>query len=138
MTISTNLFQLADAVAEALTRARAGDLKAQLSALDNACDEAKRAWSGSNLGYHADVYTQGLQPGAQFNPEWGLMDRWPTHQPDPRWQIMDPRAVSDHLLVEAGIDDLRAIKERLALIREELVTAQGARGQSAHGRFGHD
>ena len=122
MTIPTSLFHLADSVAEVLVRARTSDLKWQLSALDKACEEAKRAWSGSNLGYHADVYADGLQPGAQFYPEWGLMDRWPTHQPDPRWQVMDPRVVSDHLLEEAGIGDLDAIKDRLNTIREELTT----------------
>jgi hypothetical protein len=122
VTLSTNLFQLADSVAEVLGRARTSDLKSQLSALDKACEEAKRAWSGSNLGYHADVYTDGLQPGAQFNPEWGLMDCWPTHQPDSRWQVMDPRAVSDLLLAEAGIGDLPAIKDRLTAIRDELTT----------------
>jgi predicted nucleotide-binding protein len=122
MTISTSLFQLADAVAETLGRAQDGDLKARLSRLDKECEEAKRAWSGSNLGYHADVYTQGLQPGAQFSPEWGLMDRWPTHQPDPRWQVVDPRVVADHLLAAAGISDLGALKEHLTSIREELTT----------------
>lgn len=122
MAISTSLFQLADAVSGTLGRARDGDLKAQLSRLDKECDDAKRAWSGSNLGYHADVYTQGLQPGAQFNPEWGLMDRWPTHQPDRRWEIVDPRELADHLIARARICDLDALKNQLALIREELTT----------------
>lgn len=122
MTISADLFHLADAVSEALARARGGNLKVQLSALDKVCERAKRAWSGSNLGYHADVYTQGLQPGAQFNPEWGLMDVWPTHQPDPRWEVVDPTDLADHLLGLAGIDDLGAIKEQLRSIREEFTT----------------
>lgn len=122
MTISSSLFQLADAVADTLGRAQDGDLKARLLRLDEACEEAKRAWSGSNLGYHADVYTLGLQPGVQFSPEWGLMNRWPTHQPDPRWEIVDPRVMSDHLLATAGISDLGDLKKDLTALREELTT----------------
>ena len=50
------------------------------------------------------------------------MDRWPTHQPDPRWQVVDPRVVADHLLAAAGISDLGALKEHLTSICEELTT----------------
>jgi predicted nucleotide-binding protein len=122
MTTSTNLFQLADAVAQALDRVRHSKLKVQLSALEKVCEEAKRAWSGSNLGYHADVYAAGLQSGVQFYPEWGLMDRWPTHQPDPRWEIVDPGSFQDYLLKRAGIDDVSSTKESLVAVREELTT----------------
>jgi len=123
MTISEELFQLADAVAEALSRARSDDLRKPLAALDKVCDGAERAWSGYNLGYHADVYCDGLRAvGAQFSPEWGLMERWPTHEPDRRWQIMDQEAVSDTILARAGIDTLDEIKDRLHSIRDDLST----------------
>ena len=51
ITIPTSLFQLADAVGEALGRARDSDLKAQLSRLDKECEDAKQAWLlRGNLG----------------------------------------------------------------------------------------
>src|ERR1700677_1996906 len=50
------------------------------------------------------------------------MDRWHTHQPDPRWYVVDPRILKNQLLAMAGIDDLEPIKERLSKIREELTT----------------
>jgi hypothetical protein len=46
--------------------------------LRKACEHAKLAWSGSNLGYHATVYYEGIQPkppNVQFSAEWGLLDR---------------------------------------------------------------
>jgi hypothetical protein len=56
ITIAEELFKVADATAEALAYARADDLQKPLAGIRTACDEAKRAWSGSNLGYHANVY----------------------------------------------------------------------------------
>jgi hypothetical protein len=123
MTFSDELFELENTVAEVLSRARDEECKAQLAALEKAGEEAKRAWSGSNLGYHADVYWEGLQPKppfAQFSPEWGLMDRWPTHQPDSGWRVMDNAAVTEIILMQAGISDLDALKRSLALLREDL------------------
>jgi hypothetical protein len=38
-------------------------------------EELSHAWSGSNLGYHANVYYTDLKqtpPGAHFSSEWGL------------------------------------------------------------------
>jgi hypothetical protein len=49
-----------------------------LAAIRKSADDAKRAWSGSNIGYQASVYFADLQPAspeAQFSSEWGLMDR---------------------------------------------------------------
>jgi hypothetical protein len=66
--------------AEALAQAHSPALQKSLSALRKAGHEAKRAWSGSNLGYHATIYYVDLQPAppdAQFSPEWGLMAAGP-------------------------------------------------------------
>ena len=74
MNIPDELFQLANTAAAQREKVRAPDLQRPLSALRNACERAKRAWSGSNLGYHATVYFAGLEPpSVEFNPEWGLM-----------------------------------------------------------------
>jgi hypothetical protein len=43
----------------------------------NACTEVGLSWCGSNIGYHATVYTRGFrrpQPGEVFDREWGLID----------------------------------------------------------------
>jgi|SRR5712691_3588732 len=77
------LFRAADIASEQLARLRDAELQDQLRALQECCEEAGRAWSGSNIGYHAAVYYEGLKskpPNVQFSPEWGLMERWPTGQ----------------------------------------------------------
>ena len=117
MTLVEELFQLADDAADALARIRDKNLKERLSGLSHACDQAKRAWSGSNLGYHATVYYAGLEPKpswVEFSPEWGMMDRWPTHQPDQGWHQMEHQAVIDVILARAGDPDIKAIEEVLA------------------------
>jgi len=121
MTIVGELFEVADAAAEALARIRANDLQTPLQAIRKVCENTKQAWSGSNIGYHACVYFSGLQPHppeAQFSVEWGLMDRWPTHRPHHGWQIMDRQGVIDQLVSHAGNPDLDAITAGLAPLRE--------------------
>lgn len=125
MTISQELFELGNAISETLKRARDESLVKPLESLDEACDTAARAWSGSNIGYHATVYFTGLAPkpaGIQFSPEWGLMDRWPTHQPAPGWVIMDNQTVVSELLARANISDLTKIEHTMTELRESLVT----------------
>jgi predicted nucleotide-binding protein len=113
------LFQLSDAV----SRARSDDLRQAITALRRECNRAKAAWSGSNLGYHSRVYYRGLQSaGAQFSPEWGLMDRWPVHQPDPGWEVMQEDRVRDVILGRAGINDIEAVTDRLSSTRDDLTT----------------
>jgi hypothetical protein len=126
MTIAEELFQLADAAAEVLAYARADDLQKPLVAIQKACDEANRAWSGSNLGYHADVYWKGLQPkppAVQFSPEWGLKrtDRWSIDHPDAgEWCTMDRDEVIKTIILRTGSPDIDSIASTLASIREKF------------------
>jgi Predicted nucleotide-binding protein containing TIR-like domain len=123
MPITDDLFEVADEADEALARIRDGRLQKPLMAISKACEEAKRAWSGSNIGYHATVYFEGLRPkppDAQFSGEWGMMDVWPTHQPHPGWRIVDHQAVVDELLERAGKPNLAAIDEELAAIQRKF------------------
>jgi hypothetical protein len=121
VTIKDELFQVADAAAEARSRICDRSLQKPLTAIRNSCDEAKRAWSGSDIGYHATVYFEGLQPkpaDAEFSPEWGLMDRWPTHQPHPGWRNWDRQTVISQILARAGDPDVGAIEQALIPLRE--------------------
>jgi predicted nucleotide-binding protein len=123
VTVKDELFQVADAAADARTRIRDESLQKPLAALRHSCDEAERAWSGSNIGYHATVYFEGLKPkppAAQFSPEFGMMDRWPTHQPHPGWWIWDHQSVIDRILAYAGGADIEAIEATLKKLREEF------------------
>ena len=123
MTVTQDLFDVADSADEALRLIGDDSIQRSLSAIRDVAEEARRAWSGSNLGYHATVYYAGLQPcppHVQFNPEWGMLDRWPTHQPDPGWQLMDHQAVLEELLSRAGNPDLDDIEDKLKSLREKF------------------
>lgn len=70
--------RLREIAAEA--RAAADYLSAEqlsdLDELERAAERIASAWSGSNLGYHANVYHRSLAappPGEHFSSEWGLM-----------------------------------------------------------------
>jgi predicted transcriptional regulator len=71
--LTDELFQIADAASQARDRIRDKALQEPLAAIRKSCEEIKRAWSGSNIGYHATVYYSGLQPkpaNVEFSPEW--------------------------------------------------------------------
>jgi hypothetical protein len=96
-------------------------LKNPLKALRQSAENAARAWSGSNLGYHSTVYYIDLQPKppeVQFSIEWGLEERWPVHVPDRYWQMMDKEAVIDQIVSQAGGHDLKLIDAQLEPIRQ--------------------
>lgn len=125
MTLSGELFQVADASCAALALARSDDLQKPLSRLRVVCEQAKRAWSGSNLGYHANVYWDDLEPkppDVQFSSEWGLMDSWPVHSPAEGWCQMDQHAVIADIIDRAGRPNIEAIRNSLELIRENFCS----------------
>jgi hypothetical protein len=124
MTPVEELSQLAGAAAQ--LRARIGEkaLREPLEALRQSSANAARAWSGSNLGYHADVYYGDLEPKppeVQFSAEWGLEERWPVHSPDRFWRIMDHEGVIDEIVARAGGHDPKAIDAAIAPIREAFA-----------------
>ena len=109
MNTTQELFQLADTAAAAQTRWQEHPCREPLRVLRQICDEVGRAWSGSNIAYHATVYYSGLKPKppyVQFSAEWGLMDCWPTHQPDPGWEVMDYKDVNDYVVSQVGEDGM--------------------------------
>ena len=124
MNAAVELFQLADAAEAARTRCQADTSQEPLRGLRQVCDEVGRAWSGSNIGYHATVYYAGLTPkpsNVQFSAEWGLLERWPTHQPDPGWRTMDYKDVNDYIVSRVGKDELEQAGRALGPIRDEFA-----------------
>jgi predicted nucleotide-binding protein len=124
MNATQELFQLADTAAAARARLQEQAISEPLRMLRQVCDEIGRAWSGSNIGYHATVYYAGLQPKppyVQFSAEWGLMDRWPTHQPDPGWQVMDHKDVHDYIISRIGKNDVEKAGSALGPIQDEFI-----------------
>jgi predicted nucleotide-binding protein len=73
------LLQIADRLDRLADRGREAAIQEPLERLQQATDEIGKAWSGSWLGYHANVYYENLEPpppGAHFSQEWGLKDTY--------------------------------------------------------------
>jgi hypothetical protein len=118
------LSEITEAAAKPQVRLQDKALRQPIDALRDVCRQIGRAWSGSNLGYHATVYFADFAPKppeAQFSSEWGLEERWPVHQPHPGWRIMDSEAVVDEIISRAGSADPRKLDIELAPIRDDFV-----------------
>ena len=71
----TELTQIADSLERLVERSRQEDIQQPLDRLKQAAEQVDKAWSGSWIGYHANVYYQYFRtppPGAHFNKSWGL------------------------------------------------------------------
>ena len=71
------LLHIADGMEQLVERGTRSEITEPLRQLLQAAEEIGKAWSGSWIGYHANVYYKGLKPrppGAHFSQEWGLMD----------------------------------------------------------------
>ena len=73
--MSEELLQMAETLEKLVTLSRQEQINHPLERVKQAADNIGKAWSGSWLGYHANVYYQDYQsppPGAHFNIAWGL------------------------------------------------------------------
>lgn len=114
LTLAASAEKLADA-------ARASQVFKQLEGLADACNELAKAWSGSPLGYHADIYTEDLRPpGAEdmFSQEWGLSDAY--SNPTTGYRRFDPDAVRKEILRRASGPDLRAARKSLGELADSF------------------
>lgn len=83
-------------------------------AVENAVNEISKAWSGSFIGYHANVYYQNITPPptkAVFNPEWGLMSSQPSTGTVGDWQKFDADIIKQHIYKIANNPDFHCTKQ---------------------------
>ena len=120
---------IADAMDRLVERGRKPEIREPLRQLENAANDIARAWSGSWLGYHANVYYEGLRPrppGAHFSQLSGLRDRYLSDTTGD-WAEFDPEAVEAAIHERAGNPDLGASHA----LREEAVREFEARKLNA-------
>lgn len=89
--------------------------------------ELQHSWSGSNLGYHACIYYDGLQrrpPGAAFSSEWGLLDLIVSSSTVGEWEEFDPDDVKDELFRRAEITDVDSARKDSIVLREKVKDAE--------------
>lgn len=83
-----------------------------------ATSSVDQAWSGSFIGYQANVYTVGLRPrrpGEHFDSEWGSMGSAFVCQTTGEWAEYTFEQIHDHIMQRAGnpkIEQLDAVATR--------------------------
>jgi predicted nucleotide-binding protein len=76
--------------------------------LTTAINDVSKAWSGSFIGYHANIYIEGLRPrmpGEHFDSEWGGVGAHVSRTQGP-WAEYSYEGVQEEILRRAGITDL--------------------------------
>lgn len=96
-----------------------------IEALKSAAERVGKAWSGSWMGYQANVYYRNLSPtppGAKFSQEWGLHDRF-SNDTVGTWEEFNADDVQAEIQRIAGNPDMAS------LLR--TATDAGERGMEA-------
>lgn len=103
------------------------ELADRLLRLEEASHDAALAWSGSNLGYHARIYHEGLDvppPGEHFSSEWGFQGMF--QGTTGNWVELPHDTVLQAIRAKAGDPDLADIE---SLAREAAAAWQEARSE---------
>ena len=108
------LLGIADDLERLVARSEDPGVREPIMYLDQAATRVGRAWSGSWIGYHANVYYRDFQsppPGAHFSAEWG--NRMPSglHGTTGDWVEQDPERVSRTVHGQAGNPNISGSSE---------------------------
>lgn len=90
--------------------------------LHTAIQSLDSAWSGSCLGYHASVYTEGLRPkrgGEEFDREWGFRNG--IYKP---WTEYDYESIRAEIHQRADVWDLSPIEQARLSAQEAFELSQ--------------
>jgi len=111
--IVDNLIRIARKCDRAFAPFKVGVINAMNDRLMNACDDIGTSWSGSNIGYHAEVYLNGFhrpRPGDIFDRQWGMIgNSFSRSRGD--WTVSDYDCVKDAIMARAGVSDLSPIAD---------------------------
>ncbi len=106
------LLEIANRLAQLVEAGDDEELRSPLDAVKDAANKVGEAFSGSWMGYHANVYYENLKPppaGARFSVEWGLED---SYSSDTRgnWLEFASDHVKAHIYTAAGDPDLKRVR----------------------------
>lgn len=103
------LLSIVDTMNQLAKRGRQEESWQPIQRLKQAAEQVGKAWSGSWIGYHANVYYRNLQPtppGMRFSQEWGgLTGRFETHS-EGDWVEYAPEEVIETIYKLAGNPDI--------------------------------
>lgn len=114
MTLSDELTCIANRLDQIADRGKEAGIHTVLVRLAKSAEGVGKAWSGSSLGYHANVYYDELRPppeGARFSSEFGLMDIFHSRCTCGDWKEFDPTEVRAAVYRSAGNPDMEALRK---------------------------
>ena len=104
------LLEIADQLGSVIKPDAKSNVFGALDALEEAAQKIGTAWSGSWLGYHANVYYADFKnppPGAHFSSEWGMEDTF-SGGTTGDWREYDSNFVDSKIRSLAGSPDLKS------------------------------
>ena len=108
------LLRIAEDLEQWVERGNQDDIQKPLRQLRQAAKDVKRAWSGSWLGYHANVYYRDFQPRparAHFSQWSGLKhSNIDATNSDGEWVEFSAEEVADAIHTLAGICDMNSAR----------------------------
>jgi len=102
------LLDIESELREFIDKSRRKEIEDPLKKLSEACEEVGKAWSGSWIGYQANVYYTDLQPhppGDHFSAEWGF------ESSSGYWHEYDPDEVRNFIHEKAGNPGMDAARD---------------------------
>ena len=114
MTLVDELNVIAYRLDQTIASSKKNDIAAVLKRLMDAATEVGRAWSGSALGYHANVYYAGLTTppaDAIFDSEWGLREGLFGNSTVGDWRTFDPADVRATIRSRAEDPDMGTLRK---------------------------
>lgn len=113
MILSDELTPIIDRLDQVAGHSKEARIQTFLERLAKAAAKVGKAWSGSPVGYHSNVYYHRLQSppaGVRFNPEWGLMDALGGHTYGD-WREFDPDEVRTAIYSLAENPDMEMLRK---------------------------
>ena len=101
-----DLARITEELAELWRHSQSTEIQEAIERLWSAAYSVDRSWSGSCIGYHANVYYQDFEPpppGQSFSVEWGITGG--TFGSPGKWAEQDPDHVQQMIYERAGVSD---------------------------------
>lgn len=112
MMLSDELTGIVDHLDQMIMFGRGPSIQESIARLEKVTNEVAKAWSGSSLGYHSNVYYEELKippSGAYFDAEWGFMNESPNRTRG-NWKEFDPDEIQTAVYSRAGDPDMEMLR----------------------------
>lgn len=120
------LLNIAESLDQLAERGHETNITEPLGRLEEAATKIGEAWSGSWLGYHANVYYKGLKPpppGEHFSQEWGLLDTYFDGSSD-NWIEFEAKDIKSAIYERAKHPDLKPADKLKEEATQQFETEQ--------------